>query len=172
MGLFFKRNKKDTNPSKNINNTNKNTISRYLMLTLYYLSFKSGGEIDIKVDITSFDNILNNISSTEFFQKAWNDVKERFGREVDEQELYKVFMFLMFMFMLGIILEFTKQKISPPDLVNNRLSYNHYRFRGTFNGNLNEKTFKELVEKIWNYLDKDFLEQYRQYIEQEITKIL
>jgi hypothetical protein len=97
----------------------------------------------------------------------WNDVKEKFGKDVDEKELNRVFKFFMFMNMLASILEDTKKQILQLNLISSEQGYAVYRNKDFFDGKLDEKTFKELVEKIWTYYYGEFLEKYKQIKEQK-----
>jgi len=185
MGIFSKSNKniKDTDKNK-MNSIDFPDIDEILpnfkeymkdknkdkdvRLYLYYIDFNDRERIRTAIDIFHFDSLLNNILSEPFVQKAWNDIKERYGKDVDEQELYKVFKFLIFISMIDIFLELVRQKMSLPNLINNSIwSYYNYRSKGFFDGKLDEKTFKELIKKMWEHLSGEFYEKYKQYIEQK-----
>jgi hypothetical protein len=97
----------------------------------------------------------------------WNDIKERFRKEVDEKELYKVFEFLMFIGMLTSILEDATKNISPLNIIEYTLGYNFYRDKKMFDGKFGEKNFKELAKNIWKYIDKTFSEKYKEQIYKE-----
>jgi len=191
MGLFSESNKKNKNPSdkdkffSDFDNTFKKFVKKffgvdiedienkvqdgYLILYLYFVGFDNDKYIRIQAEISRPSSLLNDISSTKFFKKAWKNVKEKFKKEVDEQELYKIFKFLMFISFIYVILEFAKQKRSPLNVINSTSGYNHYT-SSSFNGKLDEKTFRELAEKIWKYIEGEVIEEYKQYIRQKVKE--
>jgi len=151
MGILSKLNKKD----------------RYTEFTIYRLT--SGGKVllQLNVDIFGLDSSLKELLSAPFYKMFWNDVKEKFGKDVDEKELYKVFKFFALMLTFKGLLEAAKDHVLQLRLMSGEKGYFIYRFDGFFDGKLDEKTFKELVEKIWTYYYGEFLEKYKQYEEQK-----
>jgi len=151
MGILSKLNKKD----------------RYTEFTIYRLT--SGGKVllQLNVDIFGLDSSLKELLSEPFYKMFWNDVKEKFGKDVDEKELYKVFKFFALMLTFKGLLEAAKDHVLQLRLMSGEKSYFLYRFDGFFDGKLDEKTFKELVEKIWTYYYGEFLEKYKKDKEQK-----
>ena len=182
MGLFSRSNKdkKDKeSPAMNdlINTLLSNTLKylegnmqkdnkdRNIILFLYHAYFKSRGKIEITADIYNFESLLNDILSIDFFQKAWNDIKEKYEKDIDEQELFRVFMFYAFMNTLWSTLEDAKKQISPIGLINNETNYNHYK--SLFGGKLDKEAYKELIAKIAKYINGEFYEKYLKNKEQK-----
>ena len=151
MGILSKLNKKD----------------RYTEFTIYRLT--SGGKVllQLNVDIFGLDSSLKELLSEPFYKMFWNDVKEKFGKDVDEKELNRVFKFFALMLTFKGLLEAAKDHVLQLRLMSGEKSYFLYRFDGFFDGKLDEKTFKELVEKIWTYYYGEFLEKYKKYKEQK-----
>jgi len=151
MGILSKLNKKD----------------RYTEFTIYRLT--SGGKVllQLNVDIFGLDSSLKELLSEPFYKMFWNDVKEKFGKDVDEKELNRVFKFFALMLTFKGLLEAAKDHVLQLRLMSGEKSYFLYRFDGFFDGKLDEKTFKELVEKIWTYYYGEFLEKYKQNKEQK-----
>ena len=151
MGILSKLNKKD----------------RYTEFTIYRLT--SGGKVllQLNVDIFGLDSSLKELLSEPFYKMFWNDVKEKFGKDIDEKELYKVFKFFALMLTFKGLLEAAKDHVLQLRLMSGEKGYFLYRFDGFFDGKLDEKTFKELVEKIWTYYYGEFLEKYKQNKEQK-----
>lgn len=144
---------------------NKKDMGVNITLFLYDSPFNDG-EIQITANIFGFESILNELLSDPIFQMFWNDIKEKYGKDVDEKELYKVFEFLVFIGLLTSILEDATKGISPLNIINDTWGYNFYRDKKMFDGKLDEKNFKELAKNIWKYIDKTFSEKYKEHIEQ------
>jgi hypothetical protein len=145
----------------------KDKKDKYIKYTLYRLTSRGKVLFQLNVTIFGLESFLNNALSGPLVQMFWNDVKEKFGKEVDEKELNRVFKFFMFMNMLASILEDTKKQILQLNLISSEQGYAVYRNKDFFDGELDEKTFKELVEKMWTYYYGEFLEKYKQYKEQK-----
>jgi hypothetical protein len=145
----------------------KDKKDKYIKYTLYRLT--SGGKVLFQLNVTIFglESFLNNALSGPLVQMFWNDVKEKFGKDVDEKELYKVFKFFALMLTFKGLLEAAKDHVLQLRLMSGEKGYFLYRFDGFFDGKLDEKTFKELIEKIWTYYYGEFLEKYKQYKEQK-----
>lgn len=142
-------------------NNNKKYMGINITLFLYDSPFNDG-EIQITANIFGFESILNELLSDPIFQMFWNDIKEKYGKDLDEKELYKVFEFLVFIGLLTSILEDATKDISPLNIINDTLGYNFYRDKKMFDGKLDEKNFKELAKNIWKYIDKTFSEKYKE----------
>jgi hypothetical protein len=140
---------------------NKKNMGVNITLFLYDSPFNDG-EIQITANIFGFESIINELLSDPIFQMFWNDIKEKYGKDVDEKELYKVFEFLVFIGLLTSILEDATKDISPLNIINDTWGYNFYRDKKMFDGKLDEKNFKELAKNIWKYIDKTFSEKYKE----------
>jgi len=155
MGLFSKsdKDKKDKNGD--------------VTITIYNILFKSGANIQIKVEISHFETFLNNVLSGPGNQMLWNDIKEKFRKEVDEQELYKVFLFISLMATLSKVLENAKNNIASFNILG-PWGYYLYKDENILGGKLDEKTFRELILKIREYVNsKEFDEKQEQNKEQK-----
>jgi len=131
-----------------------------------YSAFLDGKEVlQIMTLIFDFNDSLNRFSSGPLSQKFWNDIKELYGKDVDEQELLKVFKFFMFISSLEVVFKETAKHVSPIETINKGWGYNIYK--DYLKGKLDVETFKELVEKIWTYYYGEFLEKYKKYKEQK-----
>jgi hypothetical protein len=102
MGILSKLNKKDS----------------YTEFTIYRLTSGVKVLLQLNVDIFGLDSSLKGLLSAPFYKMFWNDVKEKFGKDVDEKELYKVFKFLVFIGLLTSILEDATKDISPLNIIN------------------------------------------------------
>jgi len=127
---------------KNIKNTGVN-----ITLFLHDSPFNDG-RIQITANIFGFESIPNELLSDPIFQMFWDDVKEKYGKDMDEKELYKVFGFLVFIGLLTSILKDVTKNISPLNIIKDTLGYNFYRDKKMFDGRLDENTFRELAKKI------------------------
>jgi len=103
----------------------------------------------LHVRIEGFEDVLVKVLEDEKVKEFWNDVKKLYGKNVDERELFKVFKFYLSVIITIDVLERTKTFMRISNLLDNRYSYAFYKEQ--FNGKLDEKKFKELVEKIWDY---------------------
>jgi hypothetical protein len=188
MGLFFKRNKKDKDFSDidklfsdfekyfkgNIQKDNKDEKNYKdprdidLRFGLYYIDFKNGKRIQLNLDIFQFYRLISGILSEPFVEEAWNNIKEVFRNDMDEQELFRIFRFFIFISFVSIFLEHVSWKMSLPYLIDNGTwAYDNYRSK-YFNGGLGKEQFIELTKKMWDYLyKKDFFEKFKKYIEQK-----
>ena len=153
MGLFSKSNKDKKNED-------------ITLIPLFDSSFKDGGRLQINAYIYDFNNFINYLSLRPISQMFWNDIKEKFGKEVDEKELYKVFKFFELMLAFGSILEDIKNNLLDLSTLTSEQSYIFYKNKNFFNGNLDETTFRRLVAKIWVYYIEEFYEKYKKYKEQ------
>jgi hypothetical protein len=104
------------------------------------------------------DHIFDEILSNPDIQKFWNNIKERFKGNIDEEELYKLFKFYIFIIVAEDVLKEFSESIKIPNLLNNELGYDLYRNMESFKGRLNKEQFREALEKIWEYHKEIFLE--------------
>jgi len=115
------------------------------------LSNNKNKKLHIDISIEDKNHIFDEILADSDIQKFWKEIKERFEDEVNEQELYKVFKFYLFIFIARYALEEFIDSIKMPNLLNNNIGYSIYKNNNLFKGNLDERKFKELLEKIWEY---------------------
>jgi hypothetical protein len=155
MGLFSKSDK---------NTKDKN---RDVTITIYNILFKGGATIQIKAEISRFDSYLDNVLSGPGNQTFWNDIKELFGNDIDEQELFKIFLFLNLMATLSKVLENAKNHLASFNIIG-PWGYYIYKDENILGGKLDEKTFREAILRIWEYTNsKEFDEKYKQNKEQK-----
>jgi len=191
MGLFFKRNKnkKDIDFSDidkifadfekyfkgNIQKDNKDKgeykdpRDKDFRFYLYYIDFKNGKRIQLTLEIFQFNRLISGILLEPFVQEAWNNIKEVFRNDMDEQELFRIFRSLIFISLVSSFLEHVSWKMSLPYLIDEGTwGYDYYRNKELFNGSLGKEQFIELTKKMWDYLyKKDFFEKFKKYIEQK-----
>ena len=88
-------------------------------------------------------------------------------KDVDEQELLKVFKFYILLNILGACLEHAwKRYTTLEDVTESVWVYYLYKNKNMFNGKLDEKTFGELIKKIW-CLARELYEKDKQNKEQK-----
>jgi hypothetical protein len=121
------------------------------------LSNNKNKKLHIDINIKDKDHIFDEILADPNIQRFWGEIKEKFRDEIDEQELYKIFKFYLFTFIAKYALEEFIDSIKMPNLLDNDIGYKLYKNNTLFEGNLNEKRFKELLEKIWEYHKELFL---------------
>ena len=191
MGLFFKRNKnkRDIDFSDidkifsdfekyfkgNIQKDNKDKEEykdprdKDFRFYLYYIDFKNGKRIQLALEIFQFNRLISGILLEPFVQEAWNNIKEVFRNDMDEQELFRIFRSLIFISLVSSFLEHVSWKMSLPYLIDeDTWGYDYYRNKELFNGSLGKEQFIELTKKMWDYLyKKDFFEKFKKYIEQK-----
>jgi len=190
MGLFFKRNKNKKDADfpdidkifanfekyfkENIQKDNKDKDEykdpRDLDLTFYpyYIDFKNGKRIQLALEISQFYRLISGILLEPFVQEAWNNIKEVFRNDMDEQELFRIFRSLIFISLVSIFLEHTSQRMTLPYLIDKSTwSYDVYR-NELFNGSLRKEQFIELTKKMLDYLYREnFFDKFKKYIEQK-----
>jgi len=135
--------------------------------TLYSLEYKGKEELQIIAFIFNFESFLDTFLDNPTIQKFWNDIKEKFGKDIDEKELLKVFKFYTFINLLGVSLESTGKSMSSLNAISSKWGYNIYSDKKYFNGKLDKKTFKELIRKMWEYLGREFYTIYEKNEEQK-----
>jgi len=113
-------------------------------------------KLHIDISIEDKNHIFDEILADSDIQKFWKEIKEKFKDEVDEQELYKVFKFYLFIFIAKYALEEFIDSIKMPNLLDNNIGYSIYKNNNLFKGNLDERTFKNLLEKIEEYHEELF----------------
>jgi hypothetical protein len=108
-------------------------------------------KLRININIEDEDHLFDEILTDPDIQKFWKEIKEEFEDEIDKQELYKVFKFYLFIFITKYALEEFIDSIKMPNLLDNNIGYSIYKNNNLFKGNLDEKTFKKLLGRIWEY---------------------
>ena len=125
-------------------------------------------KLDIEAIIYgSLESLLNIILSAPFYKMLWNDVKEKFGKDVDEKELYKVFKFFTLMLTFAKVLEDTKNRLLEPSILASEQRYILYRNKDFFDGKLDETTFRKLITEMLIYYVSEFYEKYVKNEEQK-----
>jgi hypothetical protein len=148
--------------------SDKNIKDRIFTFDIIDFIFHGREALKIMAIVPGFESFLNEYISEPIFQMFWNDIKERYGKDMDEQELFRVFKFYVFITLLASILEDAKRVMLPLNVIRDRRSYNIYRNENLFDGKLDEETFKELIWKIWEYnQSKEFYEKYVKNKEQK-----
>ena len=147
MGLFSRSNKdKDKKDTIDLEKIKKNKNRDYT----HNFQFKSrygDWSFDINVTVSHFGVFLDTILSESNIRELWNDIKEKFGKDVDEQELLKVFKLYVLVLRLLDALNETQKIIQSYSW-----AYDIYYNPILFEGKLDIKTFKELLENITKYL--------------------
>jgi hypothetical protein len=146
---------------------------RPILFDIYNFYLTDEGALNFKADlkliafIPRLENFFDILLENPDTQKFWKEIKERFGKDVDEQELLKVFKFYILLNVLGLSLEHAWKKYATLHNVTESVwVYYLYRDKNMLNGKLDEKTFKELMKKIWD-LAKEFYEKDKQNREQK-----
>jgi hypothetical protein len=150
MGLFFKSNKdkKEVDSNKSMIDIEKikKDKNRDYTHTFQFKSLYGDWAFEINVTISHFGVFLDTILSEHNIQELWNDIKEKFGKEVDEQELLRVFKLHVFMIRLLEVLSETQKMIQSDSWI-----YYIYHNHVLFDGKLDKVRFIELLEKIVKY---------------------
>jgi hypothetical protein len=138
MGLFSKSDKdtKDNNKS--------------ITIALYNVFFRNGEIIQIMAEIHRFKSFLDGILSDSVNKRALDYLKEKFGKDIDEKEIEKVFLLYMLITTFIDILERASKYLSSFNTVYS-LGYYLYRDENILGGKLDEKTFRELIWEINEY---------------------
>ena len=169
MGLFSRSNKdkdkKDTDPNKVTIDLEKikKDKNRYFSYNVYYESPDKKWSIHTTITIYRFGAFLEDMLSNPSVQKDWNAIKEKFGKEVDEKELLKVFKFYTFITYLLNALDTAKKAI----IFNAKDSQGYNTYKEDFDGKLDKATFIGLIEKIGKYYYEEFVKKYGQNKEQK-----
>ena len=112
---------------------------------------KKNKKLYVYIKIEDSEHIIDEILANSDIKEFWNEIRERFKRDIDEKELYKLFKFYIFTIIAKDALEKAAESIKMPNLLNSKLGYNLYRDKESFRGKLNKKQFRETLEKIWEY---------------------
>ena len=168
MRIFFNLNKNKNNIDsyKIIKDIEKIKKDKYREFSdsFYFKSPIGEWGTYISIALFNFGIFLDTILSNQIIQEVWNDVKERFGKDIDEQELLKLFKFYMFIFYLFDALNNTIEIITS----NAQWGYDIYKDITLFDGKLDFVTFKELMSKVGKYISsKLFNEKQEQNKEQK-----
>jgi uncharacterized membrane protein len=100
----------------------------------------------ITVTVSHFGVFLDTILSDPKARELWNDIKEKFGKDVDEQELLRVLkLYVLILYLLGVLSD-TQKMIKSYSWI-----YNLYKDPISFDGKLDKVRFAELLEKIIKY---------------------
>jgi hypothetical protein len=156
MGIFSKSNK-----------NKKDKEYKNFAFPIFGLIYNGKIIFQIVIYIFDFETFLNSFLSQQLPQKLWNDIKELYGKDVDEKELFKVFKLFALMYLFENTLEDAKSKALIPNVIRTGWGYAIYRDKRFFDGQLDEKTFRELLEKIAKYHNEEFLKKYKQNEEQK-----
>ncbi len=141
-----------------LSNNRKNESFR---LFTYIFTIEGKKAVQININILNLELLLKGFLSDSDVQELWSDIKEKFGKEVDEQELYKVFLFFIIITIVVYTLEKAKEDTLPINLIEDERGYALYTDPRKIGGKLDEKTFRKLVKKIWKYIhSKEFYEKY------------
>jgi len=152
MGLFFKSNKdkKDIDPNKILKDIEKIKKDKNRNYS-YTINLESpyGWGYSVTVTISRFGVFMDNVLLDPSNQKEWNDIKELYGKNVDEKELLKVFKFYIFIAYLADALDNSKNIVISN--AKGSWGYNLYKDEYNFDGKLDQKAFMELLAKIGEY---------------------
>ena len=127
-----------------------NMVGNSFRILTYKFTKNKKDLLQIHIDIIDFNGLLKDILEDPAASILWNDIKERYSKNIGEQDLYKVFQFFLFAFMIKYSLEKAAEESSPLGLIKDDDGYDYYK--KLFGGNLDEKTFKKLVEEMWKYM--------------------
>lgn len=167
MGLFSKSNKdeNETDLDKVMRDLEKikKDKNRDYTHNFQFKSLYGDYGFEINVTVSHFGVFLDTILSEPGIQELWNDIREKFGKEVDEQELLKVFKLYVFnSYLIGSLYEAMNSIRS-----NLKSSGDYSTYIMEFDGKLDKLTFKYLLTKIGEYYDEKFAKKYGQNKEQK-----
>jgi hypothetical protein len=148
-----------------IANKNEKNNDRNITFPVYRANFKGKARLSVDFKIENFDTFLNEYLSEPDSQLFWKEIKEKFGKDVDEKELLKIFKFYILIFNFVIFLDAARKWV-----MDNAISlwgYDLYNSEDLFDGGLDGITFQELFIKIWNYHEEEFVKKYKQNKEQK-----
>jgi hypothetical protein len=169
MGLFSKsdKDKKEVGSNNSMSDIEKikKDKNRDYSHTFLFKSPYGDWNFLITVTVSHFGVFLDTILSDPKARELWNDIKEKFGKDVDEQELLKVFKLYVLIIYLSGVLSDTHKMIQSYSW-----AYDIYHNPISFDGKLDKVRFVELLEKILKYsvakLEKDIGEKTNQKDEQ------
>jgi hypothetical protein len=151
MGLFSKSNKdeNETDLDKVMRDLEKikKDKNRDYTHNFQFKSLYGDYGFEINVTVSHFGVFLDTILSEPGIQELWNDIREKFGKEVDEQELLKVFKLYVLIIRLLSALSETQKMIQSYSWI-----YDRYNDPTLFDGKLDKVRLIELLEKIVKYL--------------------
>jgi len=137
----------------------KNTKNSSYLIFKEIITIEREPVLVVPIYALNFRKLLNKLLEDKKAQMLWNDLREKYRKKLDEQELYKIFEFFIFALYMETILEDIKKELTIPSSLRNERGYYLYRAPELFNGNLDEKTFKKFLEKMWNYFYYEFYEK-------------
>ncbi len=150
-------------PSYIINKNEKNN-DRNITFPIYIANYKEKVKFIVDIKIENFDTFINEYFSESNTQLLWNEIKEKFGKDVDEKELLKIFKFYLLFFNFIVLLDAARNWAI--NNVINLWGYDLYNSEDLFDGRLNGRTFQELFIKIWDYRN-EFVKKHGQDKEQK-----
>jgi hypothetical protein len=122
----------------------------------YVITVEGEAVFVISISALNFKKLLNKLLEDQYAQMLWNDIKEKYKKYLDEKDLHKIFEFFIFAIYIETLLEDMKKELSVLGSIVNERGYQMYKDPELFNGNLDEKTFKRFLEKMWNYFYHEF----------------
>ena len=148
-----------------LENQDKKSKDRSILFPVFEAFSKEKVKLSVTIDIEGFNTFLNELLSTRVSQLFWNAIKEKFRKEVDEQELYKLFKFYILSVNFLILLDDAKNAV----LSNSIDSWGYYLYsdKNLFDGKLDMATFRELLIKINKYDREEFAKIYEQNKDQK-----
>jgi hypothetical protein len=147
-----------------ITNKNEKDNDRNITFPIYRANYKEKAKFSVDIKIENFDTFINGYFSESDTQLLWNEIKEKFGKDVDEKELLKIFKFYLLIFNFIVLLDAARKWVI--NNVINLWGYDLYNSEDLFDGRLNGRTFQELFIKIWDYRE-EFAKRYGQDKEQK-----
>ena len=145
-------------------NKNEKNNDRNITFPIYIANYKEKVKFIVDIKIENFDTFINEYFSESNTQLLWNEIKEKFGKDVDEKELLKIFKFYLLFFNFIVLLDAARNWVI--NNVINLWGYDLYNSEDLFDGRLNGRTFQELFIKIWDYRN-EFAKRYGQDKEQK-----
>jgi hypothetical protein len=134
----------------------KNTKNSSYLIFKEVITIEEEPVLVVPIYALNFRKLLNKLLKDQNAQMFWNDIREKYRKKSDEQKLYKVFEFFIFALYIETILEDIKKELTVLGSLSNKRGYYLYRDPELFNGDLDEKTFKKFLEKMWNYFYHEF----------------
>ena len=138
MGLFSKSDKDQKDKNRNVS------------ITLYNVVYRTGGTIQIIADISHFKDFLGGILSVPKNKQAVDYLKEKYGKDIDEKEIEKVFLLYMLIITFTDVLEAAAKYLNSFSTLGS-LGYHLYKDENILGGKLDQKTFMELIVQINEY---------------------
>jgi hypothetical protein len=148
-----------------IANKDEKNNDKNITFPIYRANFKGKAKLSVDIKMENFETFINEYFSEPDSQLLWKEIKERFGKDVDEKELLKIFKFYLLIFNFVIRLDIARKWVI--DNVISLWGYDLYNSEDLFDGRLDGRTFQELFIKIWNYREEEFVKKYKQDKEQK-----